>query len=174
MFFTKSDAAIGPAVGVVRRPPHVTLLDYEIELALVFRRSISSPITVTPKTLKDYIFAATIANDIRARDVQLPQMQFFKGKSYRNFCPRAMANDPQAGRVCAARQSRSEAFGQWHPSAGRHDGQSCLQAFGDDFGTINIRQHRAGRCAPHRYAERLRVAGSTADGPASPSTVAGA
>jgi len=87
MFFTKSDAAIGPAVGVVRRPPHVTLLDYEIELALVFRRSISSPITVTPKTLKDYIFAATIANDISARDVQLPQMQFFKGKSYRNFCP---------------------------------------------------------------------------------------
>ena len=87
MFFTKSDAAIGPAVGVVRRPPHVTLLDYEIELALVFRRSISSPITVTLKTLRDYIFAATIANDISARDVQLPQMQFFKGKSYRNFCP---------------------------------------------------------------------------------------
>ena len=71
----------------VRPPDHVKLLDYEIELALVFRRAIPSPITVTPETLKDYVYAATIANDISARDVQLPQTQFFKGKSYRGFCP---------------------------------------------------------------------------------------
>ena len=87
MFFTKSDASLSAANGVVRRPPHVVLLDYEIELALVFRRSISSPVTVTRDALKDYVFAVTIANDISARDVQLPQMQFFKGKSYRGFCP---------------------------------------------------------------------------------------
>jgi 2-keto-4-pentenoate hydratase/2-oxohepta-3-ene-1,7-dioic acid hydratase in catechol pathway len=87
MFFTKSDASIAPPVGEVRRPPHVALLDYEIELALVFRRPIKSPVTVTPETLKDHVFAATIANDISARDVQLPQTQFFKGKSYRGFCP---------------------------------------------------------------------------------------
>ena len=87
MFFTKSDASIAPAIGTVRRPPHVLLLDYEIELALVFRRSIQSPVTVTRETLKDYVFAATIANDISARDVQIPQTQFFKGKSYRGFCP---------------------------------------------------------------------------------------
>ena len=36
MFFTKSDASIGSAHEVVARPPHVKLLDYEIELALVF------------------------------------------------------------------------------------------------------------------------------------------
>jgi 2-keto-4-pentenoate hydratase/2-oxohepta-3-ene-1,7-dioic acid hydratase in catechol pathway len=87
MFFTKADASISPPIGTVRPPDHVNLLDYEIELALVFRRSIRSPITVTPKTLKDYVYAATIANDISARDVQLPQTQFFKGKSYRGFCP---------------------------------------------------------------------------------------
>ena len=87
MFFTKSDASLSAATGVVRRPPHVVLLDYEIELALVFRRSISSPVTITRDALKDYVFAATIANDISARDVQLPQTQFFKGKSYRGFCP---------------------------------------------------------------------------------------
>ncbi len=39
MFFTKSDASVAPAVGTVRRPSHVLLLDYEIELALVFRRA---------------------------------------------------------------------------------------------------------------------------------------
>jgi 2-keto-4-pentenoate hydratase/2-oxohepta-3-ene-1,7-dioic acid hydratase in catechol pathway len=87
MFFTKSDASLNAANGVVRRPPHVVLLDYEIELALIFRRSVSSPVSVTPEALKDYVFAVTIANDISARDVQLPQMQFFKGKSYRGFCP---------------------------------------------------------------------------------------
>ena len=86
IFFTKSDASLNAANGVVRRPPHVVLLDYEIELALVFRRSISSSVTVTPGALQDYVFAVTIANDISARDVQLPQMQFFKGKSYRGFC----------------------------------------------------------------------------------------
>ncbi len=34
MFFTKADASISPAIGVVQRPTHVALLDYEIELAL--------------------------------------------------------------------------------------------------------------------------------------------
>jgi 2-keto-4-pentenoate hydratase/2-oxohepta-3-ene-1,7-dioic acid hydratase in catechol pathway len=87
MFFSKSDASLTAANGVVRRPAHVRLLDYEIELALVFRRAVSSPVMVTAETLKDYVFAVTIANDISARDVQLPQMQFFKGKSYRGFCP---------------------------------------------------------------------------------------
>jgi 2-keto-4-pentenoate hydratase/2-oxohepta-3-ene-1,7-dioic acid hydratase in catechol pathway len=87
MFFTKSDASIAPAVGMVRQPPHVLLLDYEIELALVFRRPVQSPVTVTRETLKDYVFAVTIANDISARDVQIPQTQFYKGKSYRGFCP---------------------------------------------------------------------------------------
>ncbi len=87
MFFTKSDASVAPAVGTVRRPPHVLLLDYEVELALVFRQPIQSPVSVTRETLKDYVFAATIANDISARDVQIPQTQFFKGKSYPGFCP---------------------------------------------------------------------------------------
>jgi 2-keto-4-pentenoate hydratase/2-oxohepta-3-ene-1,7-dioic acid hydratase in catechol pathway len=83
MFFMKSDASISAPIGTVRPPGHVKLLDYEIELALVFRRPIRSPVTVTAETLKDYVYAATIANDI----VQLPQTQFFKGKSYRGFCP---------------------------------------------------------------------------------------
>ena len=87
MFFTKADASISSAREAVARPQHVKLLDYEIELALVFRREISSAVTVTRDTLADYVFALTIANDLSARDVQLPQTQFFKGKSYRGFCP---------------------------------------------------------------------------------------
>jgi 2-keto-4-pentenoate hydratase/2-oxohepta-3-ene-1,7-dioic acid hydratase in catechol pathway len=37
--------------------------------------------------MHEYVFGITIANDVSARDVQIPQMQFFKGKSYRGFCP---------------------------------------------------------------------------------------
>jgi 2-keto-4-pentenoate hydratase/2-oxohepta-3-ene-1,7-dioic acid hydratase in catechol pathway len=87
MFFTKSDASVGSARGLVRRPQHVALLDYEIELALIFRRAIPPATSITGDTLKDYVFAVAIANDLSARDVQLPQTQFFKGKSYRGFCP---------------------------------------------------------------------------------------
>jgi 2-keto-4-pentenoate hydratase/2-oxohepta-3-ene-1,7-dioic acid hydratase in catechol pathway len=87
MFFTKSDASVASAREAVARPRHVALLDYEIELALVFRRPISSAVTVTRETLKDYVFGVTIANDLSARDIQIPQTQFFKGKSYRGFCP---------------------------------------------------------------------------------------
>jgi 2-keto-4-pentenoate hydratase/2-oxohepta-3-ene-1,7-dioic acid hydratase in catechol pathway len=87
MFFTKSDASVTSAWEAVAPPSHVRLLDYEVELALVFRRAIASPVKVTRESLKDFVFAVTIANDLSARDVQLPQMQFFKGKSYRGFCP---------------------------------------------------------------------------------------
>lgn len=87
MFFEKSDAAINSPFGSVVRPPHVGLLDYEIELALVFKRSITGSLVVTDANLHEVVFGITIANDISARDVQLPQMQFFKGKSYRGFCP---------------------------------------------------------------------------------------
>ncbi len=87
MFFTKSDASVSSARGAVERPKHVALLDYEIELALIFRRSIPASATITTDNLKDYVFAIAVANDLSARDVQLPQMQFFKGKSYPGFCP---------------------------------------------------------------------------------------
>jgi 2-keto-4-pentenoate hydratase/2-oxohepta-3-ene-1,7-dioic acid hydratase in catechol pathway len=87
MFFEKSDASITRPAGAIVRPAHVRLLDYEVELALVFRKAITGPVTVAPERLHEYVFGVTIANDVSARDVQLPQTQFFKGKSYRTFCP---------------------------------------------------------------------------------------
>ena len=87
MFFTKTDASITSARQSVKRPSHVKLLDYEIELALIFRRPITGPVTITAESLADYVFGVAIANDLSARDVQLPQTQFFKGKSYPGFCP---------------------------------------------------------------------------------------
>jgi 2-keto-4-pentenoate hydratase/2-oxohepta-3-ene-1,7-dioic acid hydratase in catechol pathway len=51
------------------------------------RQEVSTPTTITPENLHEYVFGVTIANDLSARDVQLPQGQFLKGKSYRGFCP---------------------------------------------------------------------------------------
>jgi 2-keto-4-pentenoate hydratase/2-oxohepta-3-ene-1,7-dioic acid hydratase in catechol pathway len=87
LFFDKTDASVTGPDGPVVRPPHVQLLDYEIELALVMGKAIDAPVTITSDNLRDYVIGLTIANDLSARDVQLPQGQYLKGKSYRGFCP---------------------------------------------------------------------------------------
>ena len=86
-FFRKASSCMAPADTDVVRPPHVRLLDYEVEIGLVLRRAISGPVRVTDSNLADYVGALVLHNDISARDVQLPQTQFYKGKSYRSFGP---------------------------------------------------------------------------------------
>lgn len=87
MFFTKSTASITGPVGKIVKPRHVQLLDYEIELTLVLGKQTRGPVQVTRENLHEYVAGICIGNDISARDVQIPQMQFHKGKSYRTFCP---------------------------------------------------------------------------------------
>tara|TARA_B100000965_G_scaffold405282_2_gene438698 strand:- start:957 stop:1916 length:960 start_codon:yes stop_codon:yes gene_type:complete len=87
MFFTKSTAAITGPNGNIVKPRHVQLLDYEIELTLVLGKSTHGPLEITNNNLHDFVAGICIGNDVSARDVQIPQMQFHKGKSYRTFCP---------------------------------------------------------------------------------------
>ncbi|EMY77151.1 FAH family protein [Leptospira weilii serovar Ranarum str. ICFT] len=87
LFFTKSDASLSPPTGDVIRPSHVKLLDYEIELGLVFGKTFDSTLRLDTKNVGEYVAAFFMANDVSARDVQIPQMQWYKGKSYRTFCP---------------------------------------------------------------------------------------
>ncbi len=87
MLFTKSTASLtGPDDDIVR-PAHVRLLDYEVELGIVIGKAITGPVTVTEENLAEYIGAFVVADDVSARDVQLPQGQWYKGKSYPTFCP---------------------------------------------------------------------------------------
>lgn len=87
MLFTKSTASLaGPDDDIVR-PAHVRLLDYEVELGIVLGRAITGPVTVTEENLAEYVGAFVVADDVSARDVQLPQGQWYKGKSYPTFCP---------------------------------------------------------------------------------------
>ncbi|MGB0922340.1 MAG: fumarylacetoacetate hydrolase family protein [Alphaproteobacteria bacterium] len=87
MIFTKATSCIAPADTDVIRPKEVSLLDYEVELGIVMRQDIAGPQHVTADNLGDYIAGITIVNDVSARDIQVPQMQFYKGKSYRTFGP---------------------------------------------------------------------------------------
>ena len=87
MLFTKSPHCIAGAYDDVVRPRHVRLLDYEIELGLVMKTDLRSKRKFTTDTLHEVLAGITIVNDVSARDVQLPQGQFYKGKSYRGFGP---------------------------------------------------------------------------------------
>lgn len=87
MFFNKSAASISSPQTDIVRPAHVQLLDYEVELGLVIDEPVREPKRITDQDLPRHIAGLVIANDVSARDIQIPQMQFFKGKSYRTFCP---------------------------------------------------------------------------------------
>ena len=85
--FTKAPSCITAADAPVVRPAHVQLLDYEIELGLVVRAAVPSGTQVGRDDLPQWLAGVTIVNDLSARDIQLPQGQFYKGKSYRGFGP---------------------------------------------------------------------------------------
>ena len=87
MFFRKASSSIVPASADIVRPSHVELLDYEVELGLVIQRDVTGPVQVSKSNLHEWIAGVTIVNDVSARDVQIPQLQFYKGKSYRTFAP---------------------------------------------------------------------------------------
>ncbi|MBP7338621.1 MAG: fumarylacetoacetate hydrolase family protein [Niveispirillum sp.] len=87
MIFTKAPSCIVAADADVVRPDRVRLLDYEVELGLILGRDITGPVTVTDQNLLDFIAGAVVVNDYSARDIQIPEMQFYKGKSFRTFGP---------------------------------------------------------------------------------------
>ena len=87
MIFTKAPSCIVAANSPLILPKNVRFLDYEIELGLIVKRDLSKAVTVTDTNLYEFVAGLVIVNDYSARDVQIPQMQFYKGKSYRTFGP---------------------------------------------------------------------------------------
>ena len=87
MIFTKAPSCIVAANSPLIMPKNVRFLDYEIELGLIVRRDLSEAVKVTESNLHEFVAGLVIVNDYSARDVQIPQMQFYKGKSYRTFGP---------------------------------------------------------------------------------------
>jgi 2-keto-4-pentenoate hydratase/2-oxohepta-3-ene-1,7-dioic acid hydratase in catechol pathway len=86
-FFRKASSSVTGPTGRIVRPDHVRLLDYEVELGLVFGAPLPLGATVTADTLADYVAGLVVTNDVSARDVQLPKGQFYESKSYPTFTP---------------------------------------------------------------------------------------
>jgi 2-keto-4-pentenoate hydratase/2-oxohepta-3-ene-1,7-dioic acid hydratase in catechol pathway len=87
VFFQNVDAIVGPDEPVVY-PEHLTEeLDYELELAVVLRKSGK---WFPPEEAMDYVGGYVIFNDITARDIQRREMRsgvFSFCKAIDTFCP---------------------------------------------------------------------------------------
>ena len=86
-FFRKSSASISGPVDAIVKPKHVRFLDYEVEIGLVIGREIPVGTTISETDLADCIAGLVVTNDVSARDIQLPQTQFYEAKSYPTFTP---------------------------------------------------------------------------------------
>ena len=86
-FFRKASGSISGPTATIRRPAHVTLLDYEVEVGLVIGRPLEVGDVVTPATWTDHVAGLVVTNDVSARDVQLPKTQFYEAKSFPTFTP---------------------------------------------------------------------------------------
>lgn len=86
-FFRKASGSITGPTGDIVKPPHVRLLDYEVEIGLVIGRDIPVGTDITPDNLGDYVCGLVVTNDVSARDVQLTKTQFYEAKSYPGFTP---------------------------------------------------------------------------------------
>jgi 2-keto-4-pentenoate hydratase/2-oxohepta-3-ene-1,7-dioic acid hydratase in catechol pathway len=86
-FFRKASGSITGPTGDIVKPPHVRLLDYEVEIGLVIGRDIPVGTDITPDNLGDYVCGLVVTNDVSARDVQLTKTQFYEAKSYPGFAP---------------------------------------------------------------------------------------
>jgi 2-keto-4-pentenoate hydratase/2-oxohepta-3-ene-1,7-dioic acid hydratase in catechol pathway len=86
-FFRKASGSVTGPFGDIVKPSHVKLLDYELEVGLVFGRELPVGTEVTDANLADFVAGLVVTNDISARDVQIPKQQFFESKSYPTFTP---------------------------------------------------------------------------------------
>jgi hypothetical protein len=108
-----------------------------------------------------------MANDLSARDVQLPQTQFFKGKSYRGFCPigpwLTVLERNEFGKIDdlelqldvngTMRQRDSTANLVFKPAETISE-------------PVHLRQRGERRCPPDRHTKRLRVTSTASSGAA--------
>ena len=86
-FFRKASASISGPFDDIVKPGHVRFLDYEVEVGLVIGRDIPVGTEIAESDLADYVAALVVTNDVSARDIQLPQTQFYEAKSYPTFTP---------------------------------------------------------------------------------------
>jgi len=83
LFPKYANSIVGPEDDVVI-PAEVEQCDYEVELAVVIGRTAKN---VAAEDAMDYVFGYTVINDVSARDLQLTEGQWTRGKAIDTFAP---------------------------------------------------------------------------------------
>jgi 2-keto-4-pentenoate hydratase/2-oxohepta-3-ene-1,7-dioic acid hydratase in catechol pathway len=86
-FFRKASGSVAGPFDDIVKPPHVQLLDYELEIGLLIGRELPVGTEVTEANLAEFVHGLVVTNDVSARDVQLTKAQFYESKSYPTFTP---------------------------------------------------------------------------------------
>ena len=161
IFFRKASSCLVPADSAIAIPAHVEFCDYEIEIGLVLRQSVTEPISVTQANLSDHVAGLVVVNDVSARDVQLAEGQFYKAKSYRTFGPVGpWLCLVDADDLARFDHSAVAPIGEWRDAPGRARRGDGAQA--SCFAERVVRDSRLGprRSSRHWNTRRLRTAGS--------------
>jgi len=83
IFFKPRTSLCGTGSDIIC-PSFVKQLDYEIELAVIIGKTCKN---IDEISSKDYIFGYMVFNDVSARDIQMQDKQFTRGKSLDTFAP---------------------------------------------------------------------------------------
>ena len=88
LFAKASSSLCGPYADIVR-PSDVELLDYEAEIGIILRRALGSGAVVDHSNIGSFVAGVVLCNDVSARDTMFGAsfLQWYRGKSYRTFCP---------------------------------------------------------------------------------------
>ncbi len=85
ILFNKSSGAFCAPNDPILRAPHMTMLDWEVELGVVIGKP---ALRVSKEEALDYVLGYTLVNDVSERNWQMARGgQWAKGKSFPNFCP---------------------------------------------------------------------------------------
>lgn len=83
IFLKPPTTVIGPSDDIIY-PALTSNLHYEGELAVVIKKDCKN---IKREDAGEYIFGVTCANDVTARDLQLTDVQWTRGKGFDTFCP---------------------------------------------------------------------------------------
>ena len=84
VIFMKPRTTLCGTDSAIMCPNFIKQLDYEIELAVIIGKTCKN---VDESRSKDYIFGYMVFNDVSARDIQMRDKQFTRGKSFDTFAP---------------------------------------------------------------------------------------
>jgi 2-keto-4-pentenoate hydratase/2-oxohepta-3-ene-1,7-dioic acid hydratase in catechol pathway len=109
IFLKPPSSVIGPGDPIIL-PTISKRVDYEGEIAVVIAERLHFP--AENEDLQRYILGYTCVNDVTARDLQIRDVQFTRGKSFDTFCPIGPLIETQLDLSTATLETRVNGYGK--------------------------------------------------------------